>query len=87
MDSLNTLQRILNSIDTSLDSGGPQLYAVLMGFRGALYPARALPRVLRPAVERAGPARVRWGSWCAWRSSPSPSPSGPGFSVASGIWA
>jgi hypothetical protein len=32
MDHLGALQRILNSIAYSLDGGGPQLYAILMGF-------------------------------------------------------
>ena len=34
MESLNTLQRILNSIATTLNSGAPELYGVLMGFVG-----------------------------------------------------
>jgi hypothetical protein len=32
VESLNTLQRILNSIATTLDSGGPNLAVVLQGF-------------------------------------------------------
>ena len=60
MESLNTLQRILNSIEGSLASAGPHLTAVLDGLPGALCPARPRRPVLRPAVERAGPAwRVR----------------------------
>ena len=32
MEGLNTLQRILNSLATTLDGGGPQLSTVLMGY-------------------------------------------------------
>ena len=39
MDSLNTLQRILNSIEASLSSGGPPFYADAHGLCGVVYPA------------------------------------------------
>ena len=56
MESLNTLQRILNSIEASLGSGGPQLYghpdgfvalfallALLLVCYGMLWNGRVLP--------------------------------------------